>query len=333
MEGIVAVADHREQNKGESGYSLLFSAGGRWYIRIVFPLLGIVLGGAFYVWYTQHSSDASPDSPAGYAYAITGTIFLLLAAVLYTLRRRARSKRAVGRLNSSLNLHICFGILGLAFLLMHSFGNFNPRSGTYALYSMIALVVSGVVGRILDRLVPRLIAGEVHKALTAQGDDRIENISQKLQAIVVHNSQHLQGFVPVAGARPHKAPTSLVPLSGPNSHDFPFAYKDQSMHTPWDLAYISLEATPQELSREAGPYRFIPDKKSELARPGALMPGTQEHIAELREVERAMQREQFYRYILRYWRKFHVALALLTLGLTLWHLIYAAQLLLPTFIH
>ncbi len=63
------------------------------------------------------------------------------------------------------------------------------------------------------------------------------------------------------------------------------------------------------------------------------MPGTQEHIAELREVERAMQREQFYRYILRYWRTFHVALALLTLGLTLWHLIYAAQLLLPTFIH
>src|SRR6266481_2127491 len=135
MEGIVAVADHRKQNKGESGYSLLFSAGGRWYIRIVFPLLGIVLGGAFYVW--------------------------------YTLRRRARSKRAVGRLNSSLNLHICFGILGLAFLLMHSFGNFNPRSGTYALYSMIALVVSGVVGRILDRLVPRLIAGHRRTQLSA----------------------------------------------------------------------------------------------------------------------------------------------------------------------
>ena len=63
------------------------------------------------------------------------------------------------------------------------------------------------------------------------------------------------------------------------------------------------------------------------------MPGAQEHIYELQEVERAMQREQFYRYVIRYWRKFHIALALLTLGLTIWHLIYAAQLLLPTIMH
>jgi hypothetical protein len=117
------------------------------------------------------------------------------------------------------------------------------------------------------------------------------------------------------------------------TNDFPFAYKEQRLHTPWDLAYISLDATPQELSREASHYRFIPDKRSELARPGAFMPGAQEQISELRTVERAMQREQFYRYIIRYWRKFHVALALLTIGLTIWHIIYALQLLLPTFLH
>ena len=68
-------------------------------------------------------------------------------------------------------------------------------------------------------------------------------------------------------------------------------------------------------------------------RPGALMPGAQEQLSELQQVERAMQREQFYRYIIAYWRKFHIALALLTLALTLWHLIYAAQLLLPVFLH
>jgi len=290
----VAAPDPRQQNKGETGYSWLFFSGVRvWFLRLVIILSGIGLGGAFYVWYTQHSNDASPDSLAGYAYAIIGTIFLLLAAFLYALRRRSHNKRTIGQLNTSLNLHICFGILGLVFLFFHSFGNFNPRTGTYALYGMIALTISGVVGRFLDRLVPRLIAGEVHKALTARGDDRIETISHELQAIVIHNT----------------------------------------LHTPWDLAYISLEATPQELNREEGHYRFIPDKKSELMRPGAFMPGAQEHINELQEVERAMQREQFYRYIIRYWRVFHVILALLTLALTLWHLIYAAQLLLPTFPH
>ena len=89
-------------------------------------------------------------------------------------------------------------------------------------------------------------------------------------------------------------------------------HKDQALQTPWDLAYISLEATPQELSLETNHYRFIPDKKSGLVRPGALMPGAQEHISELQEVEHAMQRELFYRYVIRYWRKFHILLALLT---------------------
>ncbi len=231
-------------------------------------------------------------------------------------------------------------MLGLFLLFLHSFGNFNPRTGTYALYGMVALVISGFVGRLLDRIMPYLITSEVQKALTAQGDDRIEAISQKLQSIVVHNTQTLRSFPSVdktaegrnsAGASP--APTSLVPLSGPISNAFPFAYKEQRLHTPWDLAYISLDATPQEINREAGHYRFVPDKKSELTRPGALMPGAQEQIAELRLVERAMKREQFYRYVIRYWRKFHVALALLTIGLTIWHIVYALQLLLPTLMH
>jgi hypothetical protein len=336
---MMAVTGHRERSKGETGYSWLFFAGGRaWFMRLVVILLGTGTGVAFYLWYAQQSNDVAPDSLAGYACAIAGTIFLLLAAFLYTLRRRSYSKRAVGQLNKSLNWHICFGVLSLVFFFLHSFGNFNPRSGTYALCGLVALTLSGIVGRFLDRLVPRLIAREVHKALTIQGDDRIEIISQKLQAIVVHNSQKLRGFTPIPGAkfnpgRDQSGANGLVSLPGTISNDFSSRYKDQSLHTPWDLAYISLEATPQELSHEAGQYHFIPDKKSELTDPGALMPGAQEHMSDLQEVERAMQREQFYRYIIRYWRKFHSVLALLTLALMLWHLIYAAQLLLPTILH
>jgi hypothetical protein len=330
----VAVTDERERNKGETGYNWLFFVGGEtWYLRVFVILLGAAVGGGFYIWYTQHSNDASPDSIAGYTFAIIGTIFLLLAAVLYSLKRRSHKKRIVGQLHRSLNWHICFGVLGLVFLFLHSFGNFNPRTGTYALYGMIALAISGVVGRFLDRLVPRLITGEVQNALTVMGDDRMETISQKLQAIVIHNTQDLHGFAVVPGEKSHNVSTSLVSLSGPVSSDFSFMHKDQALQTPWDLAYISLEATPQELSLEANHYRFIPDKKSKLVRPGALMPGAHEHMSELQKVEQAMQRELFYRYIIRYWRKFHILLALLTLALTLWHITYAGQLLLPVFLH
>jgi len=329
----VAATNQRERNNGETGYNWPFFVGEGWFKRLFVISLGVVVGVVLFVWYIQHSNDASPDSIAGYTFAIIGTIFLLLAAVLYSLKRRSHKKRIVGQLHKSLNWHICFGVLGLVFLFLHSFGNFNPRTGTYALYGMIALAISGVIGRFLDRLVPRLITGEVHKALNVMGDDRIETISQKLQAIVVHNTQDLHSFAVVPGEKSQDASKPLVSLSGPASSDFSFIHKDQALQTPWDLAYISLEATPQELSLEANHYRFIPDKKSELVRPGALMPGAQEHISELQEVQQAMQRELFYRYVIRYWRKFHIALALLTLALTLWHLIYAGQLLLPVLLH
>jgi hypothetical protein len=330
----VAALNQRERNNGETGYNWPFFVGGEgWYKRSLFIFLGVTLGVVFFVWYIQHSNDVSPDSIAGYTYAIIGTLFLLLAAVSYTIKRRSHKKKIVGQLHTSLNWHICFGVLGLVFLFLHSFGNFNPRTGTYALYGMIALALSGMIGRFLDRLVPRLITGEVHKALTVMGDDRIETISQKLQAIVVHNTEDLHSFAVVPGEKSQDASTSMVSLSGPVSSDFSFIHKDQALQTPWDLAYISLEATPQELSLEANHYRFIPDKKSALVHPGALMPGAQEHISELQEVEQAMQRELFYRYVIRYWRKFHIFLALLTLALTIWHLVYAAQLLLPVLLH
>lgn len=329
----MAVINQRERNNGETGYSWLFFEGNSWFKRFLVIFVGVGIGIVFYVWYSQHSNDVSPDSIAGYSYAIIGTLFLLLAAFLYSLKRRSRKKRTVGQLHASLNWHICFGVLGIVFLFLHSFGNFNPRTGTYALYGMIALVMSGFIGRFLDRLAPRLITGEAHKALTVMGEDRIEIISQNLQAIVVHNTQDLHSFAVLPGETAQNPSTSLVSLSGPVSSDFSFIHKDQALQTPWDLAYISLEATPQELSLEANQYRFVPDRKSELARPGALMPGAQEHISELQEVERAMQRELFYRYIILYWRKFHIALALLTLALTIWHLVYAGQLLIPVLLH
>ena len=304
-----------------TGYPWLFFYGtGSWVSGLLVTLFVTGLAGVFYLWYTQSGNDTAPDSMVGLAYAVVGTIFLVVAAGLYSLRRRLR-KRAIGQLHASLNWHMFFALMGLAAIFMHSFGHFAPISGTFALYGMIALTISGLVGRVLDRLLPRLITAEVSKVLTTQGEDRIASISQKLEAIVVHNTQEeLQGFrVPAPG------PFNVSePVQGlyPDSIDY-------KLGTPWDLAYISLEPTQQELDRVAPRYRFVPDKKSALTRPGALMPGAQEHISALQDAQSAMQREQLYRYVLRYWRVLHVSLALLTIGLVTWHLIYAAQLLFP----
>ena len=56
-------------------------------------------------------------------------------------------------------------------------------------------------------------------------------------------------------------------------------------------------------------------------------------MVEIRKVEQTLQREQFYRYVIHYWRILHVGLALLTIGLITWHLVYVGQLLMNAFMH
>ena len=326
---------------GEKGYPWLsFEMSTSALMSLLAALLVIAVSVAFYIIYSRISTDTAPDSIAGYAYAIAGTGFMLLAAIRFSQYRRAR-KRAIGRLNAVLNWHVCFGVIALVLLFLHSFGNFNPRSGTYALYGMIALAISGFVGHFLDRLMPRMISAQVRKALTAQGEDRIENISQRLHSLVSHNTkEEIRGFQPGTVENsmpgiPGLASVPFAPSRSAKSVKGAISTNDKGpvLQTSWDLAYISLEETPQELSRDNAQYRFVPDRKSALAQPGALIPGAQEHILALEDVQQALKHEEFLRYIIRYWRVFHISLAVLTIGLTLWHLEYATTLLLPLFFH
>src|SRR5579859_4009511 len=175
----------------EKGYSVFFLHGSpaRTFSTIMaFLIIGLAAG--VYVWYSRVGNDPTPDSIVGYAFAFSGTTFLILAAVGFSMSRRSR-KRVIGGLNGALHWHIAFAFIGLSLLFLHSFGNFNPRTGTYALYGMIALVMSGIVGRTLDRILPRLAAIEVRRAITAQGEDRVDTISHQLEAISAQGAQRL----------------------------------------------------------------------------------------------------------------------------------------------
>ncbi len=311
------------QSDDERGYSWFFLNISRpWKISFLVTVAIIVAGVIFYIWYGNVVGDRHGDSAGGLVFAVAGTFFMIMASVGFTLRRQAR-KRYVGQLNALLNWHVCFGILAVVMIFLHAYGNFNPRSGTYALYAMIALVIVGIIGRVLDRMMPRMITQEVSKALTVQGEDRIESISRKLQSIVVHNKQELRAFQPPGrAASPLSMPGMPGKMGGAGGGP-------AVLQSSWDMAYISLEETPQEVSRDNGQYRFVPDRRSSLARPGALYPGAQEHMSAIAEVQQALKKEEFLRYVIRFWRVFHIALAVVTVGLTLWHLEFAFSLIIP----
>lgn len=296
-----------------------------WLISLLTTLGIIVLALVSLLVYIRVSDDRSPFGLAGLAYGIAALLFMILATLAYTLFRHSR-KRVVSALNASLHWHISFGVIALFLVFLHSFGNFEPISGTYALYAFVALVISGLIGRTLDHFLPRLIAREVKTALTERGDDRIELLTRKLQDISTYQKEPVHNLKPrlaslAANREMQTAANRVVSRDG------------TTPPTSWDLSYISLAQTPQRIERDATRYRFISDYKSSLSEPQAPIASLEEHMEALQDVQQALQRERFYRGVIRYWRVFHVGLALLTVGLTLWHLEYAATILIPIWFH
>jgi hypothetical protein len=298
--------------KGEKGYSLFFFHLGRqWMTSAMVSLAILVVGTIFFLWSIGVSSDRGGDSFAGLVFAVASTTFMLMAAVGFSMRRRAR-RRVIGELNAVLNWHVCFATISLVFVFYHAFGNYNPRTGTYALYGMVALVISGIIGRILDRMMPRMIAQKVSKVLTSEGEDRAESLSRTLISVAQQ------------GSRP--SPRSwggLNPFSWPGISNKQNAQGGQDR---WDMAYISKD-TQQLLSHDNRQYPDV------MASPDILYSGAQQHMAAMERIEQTFKQETFFRGVIRFWRIFHILLAVVTVGLTLWHIEYALSLIFPALQH
>lgn len=211
-------------------------------------LVGLAAGLAlalFYRWYLQ-GADVAPDSVIGLALATAGTLLLILVGAGYALRKRWGMDWA-GHLAIFLIWHVVGGLLGLLLIWMHTTGNLDESSGTATFYGLIGVVASGLVGRLLDHLCPRLAASAALQTLNARGEERLEELAAE-------RSQRAFG----RGRR-------------------------QSM---------------QAIKREA------------------------------RDLERAMQREHFFLWLIRAWRQVHLVLSLVAAGLLIWHLVHAATVLL-----
>jgi len=268
-------------------------------------VVGIALA-CLYAIYLR-SDDVAPDSGWGYAFAISGTALLALVGVGYSVRKR-RARHAKGRLHTMLTWHVVGALIGLALIFMHSAGNFNPRTGTYALYGLIAATLSGVIGRLFDRVCPRLAAEADIRALTAEGADSMDRFAA------------LQRRLPEERAFGGDTQTTR---------------RRRQTDAPWDLAYYDLDAEGAAiptLLAEDGPaaYALQTQRTAQSAtmrlpsdaqrkRPSRLSPP---HTAEA-----DLGREQVFIGMIRAWRRLHVLLCVVAAGLLIWHIWFAITLL------
>lgn len=98
-----------------------------------------------------------PSARAGHLFGITGFL-LMLAPVAYSLRKKVRAFKNAGSMKTWIEVHVFCGIVGPVLVTFHTTFKFNGIVSV-AYWSMVAVTLSGFVGRYLYVRIPKSLRG------------------------------------------------------------------------------------------------------------------------------------------------------------------------------
>jgi hypothetical protein len=99
-----------------------------------------------------------PSGLIGHGLGIIGSFMMILGVAIYMIRKRTRSLVNFGYLKYWLELHIFLCTLGPVLVLYHTAFKFGGIVAV-SFWSMVAVVLSGVIGRFIYVQIPRTIQG------------------------------------------------------------------------------------------------------------------------------------------------------------------------------
>lgn len=105
---------------------------------------------AFSAWHVRETLPFHPASGIGYALGIVGGV-LMAMLLFYPVRKRFRVLQVLGPLKHWFRFHMVAGIAGPLSVLYHSTFHIGSFNAAIALYSMLLVVASGIVGRFIYR--------------------------------------------------------------------------------------------------------------------------------------------------------------------------------------
>lgn len=203
----------------------------------LFLVSSLVILGSVYLIY--RSAVATQLYPGPYndpfrEFGIVSFVLVLFVAA-YTLRRRFL-RRLPGKVQNWLWLHIWLGVASLLIACMHenfqnvtnSFSFLSSRFtedsfGTTALYALFALVLTGVIGRLLDLWSARVIATEADTngiGITRSLEDRLLELSLTIERLSAGKSDQFKQFCEEALRRGRSMSQFLPTLPSHEAGDF-----------------------------------------------------------------------------------------------------------------
>ena len=142
----------------------------------------------------------SPKDGVGYWLGITGGV-LMLTLLLYPLRKRVRILHALGPTRFWFRLHMLFGLVGPLLILYHSNFRLGSINSQVALYCMLLVAGSGIVGRHFYARIHRGLYGKKTSLKELQADlgesvEKSHGLAKLMPRLVTrldHMSAEMQG--------------------------------------------------------------------------------------------------------------------------------------------
>jgi len=123
-------------------------------------------------WHNRGSVYLTPEQGPGYLLGIAGGVLMLLL-LLYPLRKHVRWMRYLGPVRYWFRAHMMMGVLGPVCILYHCNFRLGSTNGNIALFSMLLVAGSGLVGRYFYTRIHYGLYGQ--KAdLARLGDDSVQ---------------------------------------------------------------------------------------------------------------------------------------------------------------
>ncbi|MFY0598871.1 MAG: hypothetical protein JXR03_04310 [Cyclobacteriaceae bacterium] len=130
--------------------------------------------------YLDQHEDYKPSGLVGHGLGFIGTFLILFGVVIYIVFKRNKTLARKVRLKYLLEFHIFLCTLGPIMILFHTAFKFGGIVSV-AFWSMVAVVLSGVIGRFIYIQIPRTIEGQAltMDELRKMKNDLTETIRKK----------------------------------------------------------------------------------------------------------------------------------------------------------
>lgn len=108
--------------------------------------------------YDSNHSSLKPSGAIGHGLGIVGSLLMIIGVSTYMARKRYRFMSRLGQLKHWLEFHIFLCTLGPILVLFHTAFKFGGLVAV-SFWSMVAVFLSGVIGRFIYIQIPRTIEG------------------------------------------------------------------------------------------------------------------------------------------------------------------------------